>query len=249
MKKKILMLCMGCFLVSLTAKAQWVVSDPGNLAQGIINAAKNIVHTSSTATNMANSFQETVKIYQQGKEYYDGLRKVKNLVRDARKVQQTILMVGDITDIYVTSFERMLSDPYFSQPAPKSTGREYFNYGWLERHLRHFPGVDPRDVQATVAELTAVTISEQVLLSGGCERLMVCGGGSRNPLLMARLAALLPGTEVTTTDAVGISGDDMEALAFAWLAWRTLAGLPGNLPSVTGASQETVLGAIFPANP
>ena len=76
---------------------------------------------------------------------------------------------------------------------------------------------------------------------------MVCGGGSRNPLLMARLAALLPGTEVTTTDAVGISGDDMEALAFAWLAWRTLAGLPGNLPSVTGASQETVLGAIFPA--
>lgn len=114
MKKKILMLCMGCFLVSLTAKAQWVVSDPGNLAQGIINAAKNIVHTSSTATNMANSFQETVKIYRQGKEYYDGLRKVKNLVRDARKVQQTILMVGDITDIYVTSFERMLSDPYFT---------------------------------------------------------------------------------------------------------------------------------------
>ncbi len=99
MKKKILMLCMGCFLVSLTAKAQWVVSDPGNLAQGIINAAKNIVHTSSTATNMANSFQETVKIYRQGKEYYDGLRKVKNLVRDARKVQQTILMVGDITDM------------------------------------------------------------------------------------------------------------------------------------------------------
>lgn len=138
--------------------------------------------------------------------------------------------------------QNMLSDPYFSQPAPKSTGREYFNYGWLERHLRHFPGVDPRDVQATLAELTAVTISEQVLLSGGCERLMVCGGGSRNPLLMARLAALLPGTEVTTTDAVGISGDDMEALAFAWLAWRTLAGLPGNLPSVTGASQETVRG-------
>ncbi|WDC36584.1 anhydro-N-acetylmuramic acid kinase [Escherichia albertii] len=145
--------------------------------------------------------------------------------------------------------QNMLSDSYFSQPAPKSTGREYFNYGWLERHLRHFPGVDARDVQATLAELTAVTISEQVLLSGGCERLMVCGGGSRNPLVMARLAALLPGTEVTTTDAVGISGDDMEALAFAWPAWRTLAGLPGNLPSVTGASEESVLGAIFPANP
>ena len=114
MKKKILMLCMGCFFISLTAKAQWVVSDPGNLAQGIINAAKNIVHTSSTASNMLNNFQETVKIYKQGKEYYDGLRKIKNLVRDARKVQQTILMVGDITDIYVNSFERMLSDPYFT---------------------------------------------------------------------------------------------------------------------------------------
>ena len=114
MKKKILMLCMGCFFISLTAKAQWVVSDPGNLAQGIINAAKNIVHTSSTASNMLNNFQETVKIYKQGKEYYDGLRKIKNLVRDARKVQHTILMVGDITDIYVNSFERMLSDPYFT---------------------------------------------------------------------------------------------------------------------------------------
>ncbi len=145
--------------------------------------------------------------------------------------------------------QNMVSDAYFSQPAPKSTGREYFNYGWLERHLRQFPGVDARDVQATLVELTAVTISEQVLLSGGCDRLMVCGGGSRNPLVMTRLAALLPGTEVTTTDAVGISGDDMEALAFAWLAWRTLAGLPGNLPSVTGASEATVLGAIFPANP
>jgi anhydro-N-acetylmuramic acid kinase len=85
-------------------------------------------------------------------------------------------------------------------------------------------------VQATLAELTAVTIAEQVLLSGGCERLLVCGGGARNPLLMARLAALLPGTEVSTTDEAGISGDDMEALAFAWLAWRTMSGLPGNLP-------------------
>ena len=145
--------------------------------------------------------------------------------------------------------QNMLSDPYFAAPAPKSTGREYFNYGWLERQLAIFPALDPRDVETTLVELTAVTISEQVLLCGGCERLLVCGGGSRNPLLMARLSALLPGTEVTKTDEAGISGDDMEALAFAWLAWRTLAGLPGNLPSVTGASQASVLGAIYPANP
>ncbi|MBO9932814.1 anhydro-N-acetylmuramic acid kinase, partial [Xanthomonas phaseoli pv. dieffenbachiae] len=97
-------------------------------------------------------------------------------------------------------------------------------------------------------ELTAVSIAEQVLLVGGCERLLVCGGGARNPLIMARLSALLPGIEVSTTDECGVSGDDMEALAFAWLASRTLSGLPGNLPSVTGASQETVLGAIYPVN-
>ncbi|WP_434584491.1 anhydro-N-acetylmuramic acid kinase [Klebsiella sp. R390] len=145
--------------------------------------------------------------------------------------------------------QNMLSDPWFALPAPKSTGREYFNYGWLEQHLARFSGLRAQDVQATLVELTAVTIAEQVMLSGGCERLLVCGGGARNPLLMARLAALLPGTEVSTTDTAGISGDDMEALAFAWLAWRTMSGLPGNLPSVTGASEASILGAIFPASP
>lgn len=115
MKKRILTaLCCICLLSAGRAHAQWVVTDPGNLAQGIINAAKNIVHTSSTAGNMLNNFQETVKIYKQGKEYYDGLRKVKNLVRDARKVQQTVLMLGDISETYVTNFRKMLSDPNFT---------------------------------------------------------------------------------------------------------------------------------------
>ena len=108
------MLCVGALFITHTSRAQWVVTDPTNLAQGIINATKNIVQTSTTAKNMVKNFQETVKIYQQGKEFYDGLKKVKNLVKDARKVQQTILMIGDITDIYVINFERMLSDPYFS---------------------------------------------------------------------------------------------------------------------------------------
>ncbi|MFE8150010.1 anhydro-N-acetylmuramic acid kinase [Brenneria goodwinii] len=141
---------------------------------------------------------------------------------------------------------RMMTDPYFALSAPKSTGREYFNLGWLEKMLVDSPSIPPEDVQATLVELTARSIAEQVLLSGGCERLLVCGGGARNPLIMARLSALLPGIEVSTTDEFGISGDDMEALAFAWLASRTLSGLAGNLPSVTGASQETVLGAIYP---
>ncbi|RLM21254.1 anhydro-N-acetylmuramic acid kinase [Brenneria alni] len=142
---------------------------------------------------------------------------------------------------------RMMADPYFSLRAPKSTGREYFNLGWLEKKLAGLPPISTQDVQATLVELTAMSIAEQVLLSGGCERLLVCGGGARNPLIMARLSALLAGIEVSTTDEFGVSGDDMEALAFAWLASRTLSGLPGNLPSVTGASQETVLGAIYPA--
>lgn len=114
MKLRIILLCMGAFFITHTSRAQWVVTDPSNLAQGIINATKNIVHTSKTASNMVNNFQETVKIYKQGKEFYDALKKVKNLVKDARKVQQTILMMGDITDIYVNNFERMLSDPYFT---------------------------------------------------------------------------------------------------------------------------------------
>lgn len=109
-----MLLCMGAFFITHASRAQWVVTDPSNLAQGIINATKNIVHTSKTASNMVNNFQETVKIYKQGKEFYDALKKVKNLVKDARKVQQTILMMGDITDIYVNNFERMLSDPYFT---------------------------------------------------------------------------------------------------------------------------------------
>ncbi|MDT0174965.1 anhydro-N-acetylmuramic acid kinase [Enterobacter sp. BRE11] len=145
--------------------------------------------------------------------------------------------------------EQMLRDPWFALPPPKSTGREYFNLGWVERQLQTFPGLAPQDVQATLTELSAVTIAHQVQLNDGCDRLLVCGGGGRNPLLMARLAALLAGTEVATTDAAGIRGDDMEALAFAWLASRTLSGLPGNLPAVTGAAAKSVLGAIYPANP
>lgn len=150
--------------------------------------------------------------------------------------------------VITSLLQHMLSDPYFAAPAPKSTGREYFNLAWLERQLAQFSGITPQDIQATLVELTAVTVAEQVLLSGGCERLMVCGGGARNPLLMARIAHLLPGIEVTTTDELGIDGDNMEALAFAWLAARTLSGLPGNLPSVTGASHACLLGAIYPAD-
>lgn len=114
MKKLMLMVCAVLFLAASPVKAQWVVSDPGNLAQSIVNSAQEIVQTSSTATNMINNFKEVQKIYTQGKEYYDALKAVNNLVKDARKVQQTVLMVGDISEIYVTNFGKMMNDPNFA---------------------------------------------------------------------------------------------------------------------------------------
>ena len=94
--------------------AQWVVTDPGNLAQSIINMSDTIAHTSKTAVSTADNFAETVKIYEQAKRYYDALRNVNNLVRDARKVQETILMVGEVSDIYITNFRKMMGDSNFS---------------------------------------------------------------------------------------------------------------------------------------
>ncbi len=114
MTRRIVMTCMGALFAFGHSSAQWVVSDPGNLAQSIINMSDNIVHTSSTATSTAQNFAETVKIYQQYKKYYDALKSVNNLVRDARKVQEVILMVGDVSDIYVNSFRKMMGDENFS---------------------------------------------------------------------------------------------------------------------------------------
>ena len=93
------------------ASAQWTVIDPSNIAQSIVNSSKSLVQESTTATN---SFKETVKIYQQAKKYYDALQAVNNLVRDARKVQQTVLMLGDISGYYVNNFKKMLTDPNFT---------------------------------------------------------------------------------------------------------------------------------------
>ena len=114
MKKRIMILFMALLSLSVTSKAQWAVFDPSNFAQSIVNSANEIVQTSTTAQNMWSNFQETVKIYQQGKAYYDALKSVHDLVKGARKVQQTILLVGDISDIYVTNFNTMMSDPNFT---------------------------------------------------------------------------------------------------------------------------------------
>jgi anhydro-N-acetylmuramic acid kinase len=140
----------------------------------------------------------------------------------------------------------LLADPYFAQSAPKSTGRDHFHLGWLEQRLR---GRDlaVEDVQATLLELTARSCAD-ALRAGmpGARRLLVCGGGVHNAALMARLTALLPTTAVESTAAHGIDPDFVEAMTFAWLARETLAGRPGNLPTVTGARGPRVLGAIYP---
>nr|WP_199156154.1 DUF4141 domain-containing protein [Pedobacter sp. ASV2] len=114
MKKFMLMAFAALLLGFMPAKAQFVVTDPTNLAQGIVNSAQQIVQTSSTVTNTLKSFQEVQKVYTQGKEYYDKLKAVTNLVKDARKVQQTVLMVGNISELYVNNFGKMINDPNFS---------------------------------------------------------------------------------------------------------------------------------------
>jgi hypothetical protein len=97
-----------------SAKAQWVVTDPTNLASGIVNSANEIVQTSNTVTNVIKNFNEVKKVYEQSKEYYDKLKAVNNLVKDARKVQQTVLLVGDVSEMYVNNFGKMLNDPNFN---------------------------------------------------------------------------------------------------------------------------------------
>ncbi len=113
MRTKIIWMTVLIALCSLPSKAQWIVTDPTNLVQSIVNTANEIIQTSSTASNMLNNFKEVQKVYTQGKEYYDKLKAVNNLVKDAKKVQNTILLVGEISDIYVTNFQKMLADPHF----------------------------------------------------------------------------------------------------------------------------------------
>ena len=142
----------------------------------------------------------------------------------------------------------MLNDPFFSVKGPKSTGRELFNLEWIKAKLKGFETLLPEDIQATLLELTALSIS-QALLSAepNVEEVLVCGGGVHNHTLMQRLSALLPKACVKSTQDLGIDPDWVEAVAFAWLAHCCLEGISANRPSVTGARGPRVLGAIYPA--
>ncbi|MBN7136375.1 anhydro-N-acetylmuramic acid kinase [Lysobacter enzymogenes] len=141
---------------------------------------------------------------------------------------------------------RLLDEPWFALAPPKSTGREQFHLDWVDARLGG--GERPQDVQATLLELSAVTIAQALRAQQpATRRVLACGGGVRNGALLARLAALLPQATVESTAAYGLDPDFVEAMGFAWLARQTLAGLPGNLPSVTGARGLRVLGTVHPA--
>lgn len=144
--------------------------------------------------------------------------------------------------------DSMLADPYFSQPPPKSTGREHFNLDWLRHHLAQNPNVSAEDVQSTLAELTAASIVGAIeQLPFATHEVFVCGGGAYNRDLMLRLERLLHPRLLGHTGQLGIAPEWVEAAAFAWLARETLAGRPGNEPAVTGASRACILGGIYPA--
>ena len=122
---KIILTAVFAAICALPVKAQFAVIDPANLAQGIVNTAKQIIEMSSTATNALNTFKETSKIYEQGKAYYDALKSVHNLVQDAKKVQKTVLLVGEISEIYVTNFQKIMNDKNFSESEVTAIGNGY----------------------------------------------------------------------------------------------------------------------------
>lgn len=139
---------------------------------------------------------------------------------------------------------RLLAEPWFALPPPKSTGREQFHLQWVEAQLGT-TALAQADVQATLLELTAATVADALLAQlPGTRRVLVCGGGVRNPQLLSRLQARLPGVAIGSSAEHGLDPDYMEAMGFAWLAQETLAGRPGNLPSVSGARGPRILGAI-----
>ena len=148
-----------------------------------------------------------------------------------------------------TLLERLLAEPFFHRPPPRSTGREVFHLGWLLPQLSGRERAE--NVQATLAELTATTVAlgiemaREIAAAPPATALIPCGGGAHNHDLLSRLAFHLPETALVPSCDWGWPADWLEAGAFAWLAWRRLEGLPGNLPSVTGATGPRVLGGTY----
>src|SRR5690606_24845501 len=139
----------------------------------------------------------------------------------------------------------LLDDDYYRRPAPKSTGKEHFHLPYLLRALDGLPPVNADDVLTTLARLTAVTVAGACRAHGVTE-LFASGGGTRNPVLMNMIGDELPSVPLRSSDQLGLPSDAKEALAFAVLGFLTFHGLPGTLPSGTGARRAAVLGSITP---
>ncbi|HJU06987.1 MAG TPA: anhydro-N-acetylmuramic acid kinase [Rhodanobacteraceae bacterium] len=145
--------------------------------------------------------------------------------------------------------QRLLEDDYFRAAPPKSTGREHFHLDWLRARLGRNES-RPEDVQATLVELTARSVTDAVdAHASGASEILVCGGGVHNPLLMHALRSALAPRRVRSTAEFGVDPDYVEAMAFAWLARERLAGRAGNLPGVTGAKGPRVLGGVYAPRP
>jgi anhydro-N-acetylmuramic acid kinase len=141
----------------------------------------------------------------------------------------------------------LLETDYFSLPAPKSTGRELFNIHWLDSQLAMIKHpISPIDVQATLVAFTAQSIALHITQFTDIKHVYICGGGAQNGHLMAVLQRTLPSCEVSSTQALGIHPDHVEAMAFAWLAYAHKSNIAGNIPNVTGASREAILGLCCP---
>ena len=140
----------------------------------------------------------------------------------------------------------LLNDPYFQKPFPKSTGREYFNMDWLNRKIFTFSKdeISPEDIQNTLTELTVKTISNAITLTDTAT-LWLCGGGTYNDFLIEQLRASLPQLKIKSSSEIGIDPQWIESIAFAWLAKQNIEHKPGNLPSVTGAKSESILGGVY----
>jgi len=145
----------------------------------------------------------------------------------------------------------LLAHPFFSEEPPKSTGRETFGKPLVEDIVRRMPALrlDWNDLIATLTELTAATVADAVrtwVLDRGPEEVIVTGGGARNPELMRRIAERLAPLPIRNGESLGLDPDAKEAVAFAALAWAHVAGIPGNVPSATGAAGPRVLGSFTP---
>ena len=150
--------------------------------------------------------------------------------------------------VHAPLLQQLTAEPFFSRPAPKSTGRDLFNMPWLQAHLARFDAVAPADVQATLAELTAQSCANSLKqVAPNCTSLLVCGGGAFNGYFMERLQIQLPGCQVETTEVAGLPPQQVEACAFAWLAHQHLEHRTASLQSVTGARGARILGCLYPA--